>query len=90
MFIANTPGHVCATAIRSVNKSLSTHLFFCTTSASIRGIIAYPPPSVKAPILKKVIKSLPKSPFEDFLSVTLFIDVDKLSGSIKNNYINYK
>ena len=54
--IANTPGQLCATAIRSTNSSLLIHFRFSTISDSIIGIIAYPPPRVNAPILKKVLK----------------------------------
>ena len=54
--IANTPGQLCATAIRSTNSSLLIHFRFSTISDSIIGIIAYPPPKVNAPILKKVLK----------------------------------
>ena len=57
MFAARTPGQLCATAIRSTNWSSGIHFLFTTTSFWIIEIIAYPPPSVKAPILKKVLKA---------------------------------
>lgn len=57
ILMANTPGQLCAMAMRSKNSLFSIHLFFSTTSSSMRGIMAYPPPNVKAPILKKVVKS---------------------------------
>jgi len=56
MLMAKTPGQLCEIAIRSKNSSFSIHLFFSTTSFSIIGIMAYPPPRVNAPILKKVLK----------------------------------
>ena len=55
MLMANTPGQLWATAIRSSISSFSTHLCLLTTSSSIKGIMAYPPPRVKMPILKKVL-----------------------------------
>jgi hypothetical protein len=56
--IAIGPGVICVTESISKNSSPLIHLFFCTISVSISGIIAYPPPKVKSPILKNVINSL--------------------------------
>lgn len=51
------PGTDCANASISINSSSASHFFLFTTSLRIRGIIAYPPPKVKAPILKKTKNS---------------------------------
>ena len=57
ILIAKTPGHDCAIAIRSRNSVLPIHLRLFTISASISGIMAYPPPIVKSPMRKNVAKS---------------------------------
>ena len=54
MLTANTPGTDCDTAKRSIKSSCMSHLFLLTTSSSMRGTMAYPPPMVNNPILKKV------------------------------------
>ena len=56
MLMANTPGQLWAMAIRSSISSFSTQRCLLTTSSSIKGIMAYPPPRVNMPILKKVLK----------------------------------
>ena len=53
MFMARAPGQLCATAMRSRNSSRLIQFFRSTTSASIAGIMAYPPPSVNSPIFEK-------------------------------------
>ena len=47
------PGADCASASISINSSSPNHSFLLTTSFRIKGIMAYPPPKVKTPILKK-------------------------------------
>ena len=46
---------ILAIAMRSSISSFDTHCFLLTTSSSIKGIMAYPPPRVNMPILKKVL-----------------------------------
>ena len=57
MFIANTPGHDCATAIKSIKSSSLAHCLLSTTVCFIKGIMAYPPPIVNRPILAKVMNN---------------------------------
>ena len=59
MLMAKTPGQLWAMAIRSSISSFDTHPFLFTTSSSIKGIMAYPPPRVNMPILKKEVKASP-------------------------------
>ena len=56
MFTANIPGADCDMARMSMKSSSPIHFLFSTTSFSIIGIMAYPPPNVKAPILAKQVK----------------------------------
>lgn len=53
-FTAMGPGVDSAIAIISSKSSFVAHCFLSTISRCISGIIAYPPPKVKAPILKNV------------------------------------
>ena len=55
---AKIPGTVCAKAIKSRKSSLEIHFFLSTSSFSIRGTMAYPPPMVKAPIRVKIRNDL--------------------------------
>lgn len=50
---AKMPGMACETTMMSMNSSRSIHFLRSTISFSISGIMAYPPPMVKVPILKK-------------------------------------
>ena len=54
IFTAKIPGADCARAVKSKNSFLSIQRRLSTTSASIKGSMAYPPPSVNRPILKKI------------------------------------
>src|SRR5690554_2786154 len=54
--IAITPGRDWDTAKASTISSFDIYFFLSTISLSIMGSMASPPPMVKAPILKKVIK----------------------------------
>ena len=54
---AMSPGADWAMEIMSRKSSSSIHLFLYTTSLSIKGIIATPPPRVKAPIFAKIMNS---------------------------------
>ena len=56
IFIAKTPGHDCATAMRSRNSSSPIHWCSSTTLRCIIGIMAYPPPMVKAPTFANTLK----------------------------------
>ena len=56
IFTAKTPGQVCATATKSMNSSRFSQRCLSTTSASMIGIMAYPPPMVNMPIRKNVLK----------------------------------
>ena len=56
-FIASGPGVLSAMAITSIYSSCSIHFLRSTSSLSITAIIAYPPPKVNSPILKKFINS---------------------------------
>ena len=58
VFIAIGPGVDSAIMKMSPISPLLSHFFFLTISSSINGIIAYPPPKVNKPILKKVKKSV--------------------------------
>jgi len=51
---AKMPGADWEIASRSIKSSCAIHFRFVTISFSISGTIAYPPPIVKAPILKKI------------------------------------
>ena len=51
---ARIPGADCEIANRSIKSSCAIHFRLVTISFSISGTIAYPPPMVKAPILKKI------------------------------------
>ena len=55
MFTAKIPGTVWANAIKSKKSSFRIHFFLSTISASISGIIAYPPPIVNKPMRKNII-----------------------------------
>jgi hypothetical protein len=56
IFMAKAPGQLCAYSYK-VTKSflVPIHLFLSTTSDSITGIMACPPPKVNMPILKNVL-----------------------------------
>lgn len=54
---AMSPGAACANAIILRNSSSSIQCLLSTTSFCISGSIAYPPPSVKVPILRYVQNS---------------------------------
>ena len=55
ILMANTPGQLWAMAIKSSISLRSIQRWRFTTSSSINGIMAYPPPRVNMPILKKVL-----------------------------------
>ena len=57
IFTANTPGNDCAMASASTKSSRLIQFCLSTTSLSMRGIIAQPPPNVNAPILKNDMNS---------------------------------
>ena len=57
MLTANIPGYDCVIVSWSRNSSRLIHLCLSTTSRSMIGIIAHPPPKVNAPIFINVIKS---------------------------------
>ena len=58
MFTAKMPGTVCANAMRSMKSSRETHFCLSMISASISGIIAYPPPMVKRPMRENMQNDL--------------------------------
>jgi len=58
MLMAKAPGQLWAMAMRSRNSSFVSHECFLTTSASMIGIMAYPPPRVNAPILKNTLNKI--------------------------------
>ena len=55
--IAIGPGVDSAITARFIISSWVIHFFFSTHISSISGIMAYPPPNVKSPILANVRKS---------------------------------
>ena len=57
IFTAKMPGEDWAMASKSIKSSLANHPRLVTISSSISGTMAYPPPMVNAPILKKMEKA---------------------------------
>ena len=55
MFTARIPGADCEIASTSIKSSSLIQPLLSTTSFCIIGIMAYPPPIVKAPILAKQV-----------------------------------
>ena len=55
--MAMGPGVDSATTVILTISSSVIHFFFWTQVSLIMDIMAYPPPKVKSPILKKVMKS---------------------------------
>ena len=95
VFTANAPGKLCATTNISTNSSLLNHPLFLTTSSSINGIIAYPPPKVNAPILNIDINNsisfftLPFNSFAYILLLYLSYVLFKFNNSNHYLLINY-
>lgn len=57
VLMAIGPGDDWASVSRSRNSSCASHRRRLITSASMSGTMAYPPPKVNMPILKKLLKS---------------------------------
>ena len=85
ILIANGPGVDSEIAINSKSSSLVAHEYLKIYSF-IRGIMAYPPPIVKRPILKNVINNV-KNIFKLFYLLFCFMVNIKEYRSIEENKI---
>ena len=66
---AKTPGMACATAMSPKKSSRDSHPRRSTSSRSINGIMAYPPPMVKVPILKNDTNSARSDTIKKWVTV---------------------